>query len=139
MARRLVAGVTGGLAGGIVFGFLMARMGMFPMVASIVRSDSAGVGLVIHLMISVTAGLCLTVLFADKFLSSYGRAAVAGVIYGALWWVIWWVVGALRLAPLFRDLPVFPLELMVAMTLLGHLIYGVTLGLTAVRVLKGRT
>jgi hypothetical protein len=130
--------VIGGLAGGAVFGFLMAQMGMFSMIASMVGSDSAGAGLVIHLLISVAAGVGLTVLFAGKFLTSYGKGAVTGLVYGVLWWVVWWGVGGLLITPLMLGVSVFTLEFMAGMTLVGHLMYGAVLGLTAVRVLKGR-
>ncbi len=138
LGRRILAGVFGGLAGGIVFGCLMAQMGMFPMIASMVGSDSAGAGLIAHLMISVAVGLGLTVLFAGKFLTSYGNGAVTGLVYGVLWWVIWWGVGGLVITPRMLGVSVFTLEFMAAMTLVGHLMYGAVLGLTAVRVLKGR-
>lgn len=137
LGRRILAGVIGGLAGGIVFGLLMAQMGMFPMIASMVGSDSAGVGLIIHLMISVAVGLGLTVPFAGKFLTSYGKGALTGLVYGLLWWVVWWGVGGLLITPLMLGVSVFTLEFMAAMTLVGHLIYGAVLGLTAIRVLKG--
>ncbi|MGY4541319.1 hypothetical protein ACVWY0_001228 [Arthrobacter sp. UYNi723] len=139
LGRRILAGVVGGLAGGMVFGFLMARMGMFPMIASMVGSDSAGAGLIIHLIISVAAGLGLTVLFAGKFLTSYGKGAVTGLVYGVLWWVVWWGVGGLLITPQMLGESVFSREFMAAMTLVGHLMYGAVLGLTAGRVLKGRT
>ena len=41
VGRRVVGGVVGGLAGGLVFGALMGMMGMLPMVAGLVGSDSA--------------------------------------------------------------------------------------------------
>ncbi|MHA7277937.1 hypothetical protein ACX80O_15690, partial [Arthrobacter sp. Hz1] len=51
LSTRVMAGVIGGLAGGAVFGVLMAVMGMLPMIASLVGSDSAVIGLGVHLVI----------------------------------------------------------------------------------------
>lgn len=131
LARRITAGVTGGIAGGLVFGVLMAMMGMLPMIASMVGSDSAVVGFGIHIVISILIGLGLTVPFAG-LLSSYGRAAVIGLAYGALWWVL----GPLLIMPTMLGMPLFMVDATALWSLMGHLIYGVTLALVAVRVLK---
>lgn len=133
LSRRATAGVTGGIAGGLVFGLLMAMMGMLPMVASMAGSDSAGVGFGIHMAISVLIGLGLTMPFAG-LLSSYGKGTLVGLGYGA----IWWVLGPLVIMPMILGMPLFMVDMMAAMSLLGHLAYGVILALVAVRVLKGR-
>ncbi|MET4095740.1 hypothetical protein [Arthrobacter sp. UYCu712] len=138
LGRRAVAGALGGFAGGIVFGFLMAQMGLLPVVASLIGSDSAGAGLILQLMISVVAGLGLTVPFAGRFLTGYRNGILAGLAYGVLWWVLWCVAGLLPM-PRMPGMPVSALALIAALSLMGHLIYGAVLGLTAVRVLKGRT
>ncbi|WP_234865568.1 hypothetical protein [Sinomonas albida] len=129
--RRAIAGLLGGLAGGVVFGMLMAMMGMFTTIAMMMGSTSPLVGVVVHLMISVVYGLVLTLFFA-RFLHSYGRASVAGLVYG----VILWVVGPLLIMPLMLGIPVFGFSAAVMMSLLGHVIYGVLLALVAGRVLK---
>ena len=132
--RRILAGVIGGLAGGVVFGMLMAMMGMLPMIASMASSSSAWVGFAMHLMISVVIGVGLTVLFGNWLLTGYGRGVLVGLAYGA----IWWVLGPLILMPLMLGMPLFTLDLTALVSLMGHLIYGAILGLTAVRVLAGR-
>ena len=134
VSRRILAGVIGGLAGGVVFGILMAMMGMLPVIASMVGSASPWVGFGMHLMISIVIGLGLTVLFGNRLLTGYGRGVLAGLAYGALWWVL----GPLVMMPLMLGMPVFILDLTALLSLMGHLIYGAILGLTAVRVLKGR-
>ncbi len=134
LGQRAVAGAVGGIAGGIVFGILMAMMGMLPVIASMVGSDSAVVGLGVHLMISVGIGLGLTVPFANRLLTGYGRAAVVGLVYGA----IWWVLGPLLIMPAMMGMPLLALDGGAWMSLMGHLIYGIILGLVAVRVLKPR-
>ena len=42
--RNITLGVYGGLAGGVVFGALMAMMGMLPMIGMMVGVPSAVVG-----------------------------------------------------------------------------------------------
>ncbi|WP_251045626.1 hypothetical protein [Arthrobacter sp. ISL-5] len=134
LGRRATAGVTGGIAGGLVFGLLMAMMGMLPMVASLVGLNSAGAGFGIHMVISILIGLGLTVPFAG-LLSSYGKGTLVGLGYGALWWVL----GALTIMPAVLGMPLFVIDTMAGMSLMGHLVYGAILALVAVRVLKGRT
>lgn len=132
LGRRITAGAVGGVAGGLVFGVLMSMMGMLPMIASMVGSDSAVVGFGIHLVISVLIGLGLTVPFAG-LLTSYGRAALIRLAYG----VLWWVLGPLLIMPTMLGMPLFMIDATAMWSLMGHLIYGVILALVAVRVLKG--
>ncbi|GGI01141.1 hypothetical protein ACFFGR_18475 [Arthrobacter liuii] len=131
LARRITAGVTGGIAGGLVFGVLMAMMGMLPMIASMAGSDSALVGLGIHMVISILIGLGLSVLFAG-LLKTYGRGALIGMAYGALWWVL----GPLLIMPMMLGMPLFRVNATAGWSLMGHLIYGIILAVVAVRVLK---
>lgn len=131
LARRVTAGAIGGIAGGLVFGVLMAMMGMLPMIASMVGSDSAVVGFGVHIVVSILIGLGLTVPFAG-LLTSYGRAALIGLAYGALWWVL----GPLLIMPLMLGMPLFMIDATAGLSLMGHLVYGVILALVAVRVLK---
>jgi hypothetical protein len=104
---------------------------MLPMVASMIGSDSAGVGFGVHMVISILIGWGLTVPFAS-LLTSYGRGTLVGLGYGALWWVL----GALTIMPAVLGMPMFSVDLPALMSLMGHLIYGVILALVAVRVLK---
>ncbi|MFI7482090.1 hypothetical protein ACH9EU_06690 [Kocuria sp. M1R5S2] len=55
--RRITAGVIGGLAGGLVFGVLMAMTGMLPMVAALVGGESAVLGFGVHLVYGLVLGL----------------------------------------------------------------------------------
>lgn len=131
--RRVLGGVVGGIAGGLVFGMLMAMMGMLPLIASMVGSDSAIVGFGIHMMISIAIGLGLTVPFGG-LLTGYGRSALIGLAYGALWWVL----GPLLLMPLMMGMPPFGFDANSLPSLMGHLIYGVILGVVAVVFLRQR-
>lgn len=131
LGRRITAGAVGGVAGGLVFGVLMTMMGMLPVIASMVGSDSAAVGFGVHMVISILIGWGLTVPFSG-LLTSYGRAALIGLAYGALWWVL----GPLLIMPMMLGMPLFMIDASAGWSLMGHLIYGVILALVAVRILK---
>ena len=133
-ARRVAAGVLGGIAGGIVFGIMMAMMGMLPTLAMMVGSESPVVGFLIHMMISIMFGLGLTVLFGTRLLTGYVRGALVGLAYGA----IWWVLGPLVIMPMMLGGALFVVNAGALLSLMGHMIYGVILGLVAVRVLVSR-
>ncbi len=134
LGRRILAGAAGGIAGGLVFGMLMAMMGMLPTIAAMVGSSSAMVGFGVHLMISVLIGLGLTVLFGNRLLTGYARGALVGIGYGA----IWWVLGPLMVMPAMMGMPLFAIDLTALMSLMGHLVYGAILGLVAVRIITTR-
>ncbi len=133
LSRRVTAGVIGGIAGGLVFGVIMAVSGILPMVGAMVGSSSAWAGFGVHMVISILIGLGLTVPFAG-LLGSYGRGVLVGLGYSA----IWWVLGALAIMPAVLGMPLFMINTMAGMSLIGHLAYGLVLSLVAVRVLKGR-
>ncbi|WP_160050422.1 hypothetical protein [Nocardiopsis sp. FR4] len=117
-------GVVAGLAGGAVFGILMATAGMLPMVAMLVGSQSPAVGAVVHLAISAAIGLGFGVLagaFADRLLP----VLAAGLAYG----LAWWVLGGLVLMPAALGMPLFPMDQAAMMSLMGHLVYGLVAAL----------
>jgi uncharacterized membrane protein YagU involved in acid resistance len=134
LGRRVVAGVVGGIAGGLVFGILMAMMGMLPMVAGLVRSDLPAVGFAVHIVISILIGLGLTVLFGNLLLTGYWRGLIVGLGYGA----VWWVLGGLILMPLGLGMQPFMFDANAFFSLIGHLLYGVVLGVVAVGILSRR-
>lgn len=122
----IVAGAIAGLGGGAVFGMMMAMMGMLPMVAMLVKSDSALVGFVVHMAISAGIG-GLYGLIANRLPKTVGTAIVAGAVNG----VIWWVLGALILMPLMLGMTqmIFQIGQPQWYSLMGHLIFGVVTGL----------
>ncbi len=121
-------GIYSGLAGGVVFGALMAMMGMLPMIANMVGSPSAWSGFFVHLMISATIGGSFAVLLNAAGL----RGGVAsGLAYGFAWWIL----GPLTLMPLFMGMGLGVNWNVAAMgqampSLVGHLIFGGILGVT---------
>lgn len=124
-SREVSRGAAAGLAGGAVMGVLMGMMGMLPMVAGLVRSDSAVTGLVVHLIISaIIGGIYGGAVINLPLVRAFGPATVAGAIYG----VIWWILGPLMIMPLLMGMG---LQLGMAfsppmvMSLLSHILYGV--------------
>ncbi|MGH3713182.1 MAG: DUF6789 family protein [Micromonosporaceae bacterium] len=123
LPTRLVAGVVGGLTGGVIFGILMQMMGMMPMVAMLVGSKAVAVGWLVHLFNSALFGAIYAVLFgtwADRL----GPGAGLGLVYG----VIWWILGALLIMPLWLGMAAFQFNTMAWQSLMGHLLYGLALG-----------
>ncbi len=121
-------GVYGGLAGGAVFGVMMAMMGMLPMIGNMVGIPSVWVGFLVHLVISATIGGSFAVLLSASGL----RGGVgSGLVYG----VTWWVLGPLTVMPFFMGMGLGVNWNVAAMSaampsLVGHLIFGAILGLT---------
>jgi hypothetical protein len=121
----LAAGIAGGLAGGVAFGLLMQMMGMMPMVAMLVRSESVFVGWIVHLVIASAIGASFAALFGG-WARTLAVATAIGVGYGALWWVL----GALAAMPAILGMPLFNVDPTAWQSLMGHIVYGALLGAT---------
>ncbi len=121
------AGAIGGLVGGIVFGMLMQMMDMIGMVAMLVGSTSTVVGWLVHLAISAFAGALFAILFSRAATSTL-KSVLLGMGYG----VVWWVGGALLLMPAKLGMTdmIFHVGTTQWQSLMGHLIYGLLLGIT---------
>jgi uncharacterized membrane protein YagU involved in acid resistance len=135
--QRLVAGIIGGVVGGLAFGALMAMMGMLPMVASVVGSESALVGFLYHMFNSVIIGAVFGLVFG-AFSHTYGGGTLFGLLYG----VFWWVLGPMILMPLLLGMGLqfgaaFTPPML--MSLVGHLVYGLLTGLVYVAYATSRT
>jgi hypothetical protein len=144
MHSKAIAGAVGGLLAGLVFGIMMTvmtaptpdggRMPMMGMVAMVVGSTSLLVGWIYHLFNSAVIGALFGWVFGERT-TSYGR----GASLGAAWGAVWWVLGALILMPLFLGMPIFaslrmpPMRPVAMMSLVGHLMFGVLLGLAYVK------
>ena len=124
--KRLIGGVLGGIAGGLVFGVMMGMMGMLTMIASMAGSDSAAVGFLIHMMISIIFGLGFAIV-PGSILDSFGKSAGAGVVYV----IVLWVVGPLVMMPLMMGMPLFSINQAAMMSLMGHIIFGVVTAIVA--------
>jgi len=87
LVRGLGAGALAGLAGGLVSGAALSRVGALPPTASLVRADAAIAGFVVHVLIAVAlgAGFGLLVWYQR---SGAGETLFWGLTYGALWWFL---------------------------------------------------
>lgn len=127
MSQKIMGGAMGGVVGGIIFGMLMQMMGMMPMIAKLVGGDTVILGWIVHMVISVAAGILFVLVFSSM-INSYANATKYGLAYG----VFWWILGPLILMPVILGMGV---QLQNAfsqtqlMSLMGHMIFGVALGL----------
>ncbi len=128
--KNLKPGAYAGLAGGVVFGVMMATMGMLPMIGMMVGVPSAAVGFLVHLVISTLIGISFAVIF-DRFL----HGTSGGLGYGLLYGGVWWFLGPLTFMPLFMGMG-FGVNWNAAAasqmlpSLYGHLVYGAILGVS---------
>jgi uncharacterized membrane protein YagU involved in acid resistance len=132
--ESLAIGGLAGLVGGLAFGAWMEQANFFPLVAGLVRSDSAGVGRALHFAISVVIGASFGVLF-QRDVRSVGSSVAWGMAYGLLWWLL----GALTLLPALLGLGVqwSPEAAQAAFpSLVGHVVYGILLGVVYAVVAK---
>lgn len=123
-------GALAGVAGGAAFAAAMAQLGSLPSVASLVRDQSATVGLAVHMLIAVTVGAGFGLLVAARRAAA-GETLFWGLTYGA----VWWFLGPLTLLPLFTGRPLaWHLHTAQAQvpSLLGHFLYGSVTALTLV-------
>jgi hypothetical protein len=125
--RQIAAGVAGGIAGGIAFGVLMHAQGMIGMIAGLVGGDGVVLGWGVHLIIAALIGLGFA-LTLGRLATSWGAGGGLGLLYGG----IWWVLGPLLIMPAWMGMPLFQVDEMALMSLGGHLVYGLILGLVFV-------
>jgi hypothetical protein len=145
MRNKVTAGIVAGLIAGLPFGIMMQLMlaptpegnqvPMMMMVAMVVRSENLLAGWLYHLFNSAVIGALFGVLLGTAADANTSRSLALGTAWG----VVWWIVGALILMPLLLGMPAFaalrmpPMRPVAMGSLLGHLIYGVILGLTYAR------
>ncbi|MEO5739244.1 MAG: hypothetical protein ABIS29_01435 [Vicinamibacterales bacterium] len=144
MQSRITRGSLAGIAGGIVFGVMMQMMNaptpdggsmpMMAMVAMVVRSTNIAVGWIYHLFNSAVIGILFALLLGRRVNSN-----VSGVAWGASWGLLWWILGGLILMPLLLGMPAFaslkmpPMRPVAMESLVGHLVYGILLGVSYAR------
>ena len=127
LPRALVVGGMAGIVGGWAFGKWMAQVGFFPLIASLVGSDSAMVGMTIHFGIAVAIGASFGMLF-QRDVRGLGSSLGWGLAYG----IFWWFLGPLTLLPILRGGPPdwsYQQGGALFGSLVGHVIYGLLLGL----------
>ena len=125
-ARAATSGAIAGLGGGLVFGMMMAMMGMLPMVGMLVRQENAVIGFIVHMFISAVIGSIYGIV-ASRLPHTYLVGVVAGTVNG----VVWWILGALTMMPILLGMNqmVFVIGEPQWISLMGHIIFGVVTGL----------
>jgi len=125
--RAVLVGGLAGLAGGWAFSAWMAQVNFFLVVAGLVNSPSRGVGVALYYLIAAAIGASFGVLF-QRDVRGMGSSMGWGVAYGLLWWFL----GPLTLLPILQHRwPVWTYQQGGALfgSLVGHVIYGLLLGL----------
>jgi len=125
--RAIVVGGLAGILGGWAFGRWMEQVDFFPLVASLVGSESREVGVLTHFGIAVIIGATFGILF-QRDVRGLGSSLGWGVGYGLLWWFI----GPLTLLPGILRLPVdwsYEHGAELFGSLVGHVVYGLIVGL----------
>jgi hypothetical protein len=92
-------------------------MGMLPVVAMLVNSESAVVGGLVHLVISAGLGALFGVVAPAMKL---GALLGAGAVYG----LVWWVLGPQVILLVWLGMRPFMIDSGAWMILMGHVIYG---------------
>ena len=142
MQGNVFAGALAGVIAGIIFGIMMQMMTaptpegrevpMMLMVAQVVKSDSLAVGWLYHLFNSAVIGGIFGWLLGNRIADRVGAGAGWGAVYGFAWWIL----GGLILMPVFLDMPALaplrmaPMRPAAMGSLMGHLIFGLVLGIT---------
>jgi uncharacterized membrane protein YagU involved in acid resistance len=131
-------GLLGGLLGGLVFAGIMVingtlhRMGMLtlPIIGRLVGADSAWVGFLVHMVNSGIIGMGYVLVFGR-----IEKGMLDGLHFGMIYGAAWWLLGPLTLLPLLLGEPLrttwnFDAMLEMFPSLVGHIVYGVIVGLT---------
>lgn len=124
------AGIIGSLIGGLVFGMLMAMMGMLPTIAGMMGSKSPIVGFIVHMVISLLFGVVFTI-FAGML---KWNAIISGVLFG----IILWVLFPFMLMPMMMGMSQMAFKITSAsiLSLMGHVIYGLITGIAYKKMAK---
>lgn len=125
--RPVIAGALAGMVGGVVFGLMMTMM-MPPMLGLIGSLIGApGLGWPVHLVFSALIGVGFGLLLGRRA-TDWAPAAGLGLGYGFLWWIL----GPLLIMPIWLGMgPMLAtaLDTPNLMSLGGHLVYGLVIGL----------
>lgn len=132
-------GIVAGVIAGIVFAFILLLGGMTEAIGSIIGMPSKITGMFIHFIASIVAG----VVFAAALgwlVRSWGSAIVIGLLFG----IVIWILGPMTLLPtLSGGEPLFAKWSSAGFhanihPLIGHLAYGLILGLAYCFLKKGK-
>ena len=127
LARALVVGGLAGIIGGWAFGKWMEQVNFFPLIAGLVNMSSPMVGVTLHFIIAVIIGASFGVLF-QRDVRGFGSSLGWGMAYG----MFWWFLGPLTIMPAWLGRPLdwsFTHGSALFGSLVGHIIYGLIVGL----------
>lgn len=149
MFRRIITGILAGLLAGVAFGILMTlikvpngqgeKVLMMRVVAMVVGSESLVIGWLYHFFNASVIGGMFGALYGDKI-----KNFKSGAQYGSMYGVVWWISGGLILMPVFLGNHVFgpliyeEMRPLAYASLLGHLIYGLILGIASAAIKRRR-
>jgi uncharacterized membrane protein YagU involved in acid resistance len=126
LPRALVGGGLAGVVGGWAFGKWMAHVHFFPLIAGLVHSTSASVGMTLHFTIAIVIGASFGLLFQREI-----RGLGSSMGYGAAYGVVWWLIGPLTALPALthRSIDWTAAHASTEFApLVGHIIYGLIIG-----------
>ena len=126
LPRALVGGGLAGVVGGWAFGMWMAHIHFFPLIAGIVNSTSASVGMTLHFTIAILIGASFGLLFQREI-----RGLGSSMGYGAAYGLVWWFIGPLTLLPALTHHPIDWTAGHASTkfgSLVGHVVYGLIVG-----------
>lgn len=129
-SKNIGYGFLGGLAGGIVFALIMAKLGVINTIGSMLGLSNLFGAFFTHLIISLIMGVIFALLFCN-FAYKPLTATLWGMIYG----IFWWFLGPLTLMSILLGEPIDSRWTLTSMRhvlpgLYGHIIYGLILGFT---------
>jgi hypothetical protein len=127
LPRAMVVGGLAGMVGGWAFGKWMAQVNFFPLIAGLVNSESMMVGMTLHFIFAVIIGASFGVLF-QRDVRGYGSSIGWGAGYGLLWWFL----GPLTILPIWQGHRLdwsYQRGSALFGSLVGHIIYGLIVGL----------
>lgn len=131
----MAAGGVAGLVAGVVFGAMLQMM-MTPVIAVAIPAlyglSGLAAGWVIHLVHSVVFGLVFAVIVSTTSLRRFAEKWSTGAVLGLAYGVLVWIVAAAIVMPLWLGVVGFPevppLPNLNPQSLVGHLVYGLLLG-----------
>jgi uncharacterized membrane protein YagU involved in acid resistance len=108
----------------------MTMRGMLPRIAGIMGSDSAVVGFIIHMMISLIFGLVFTVFT--------GVTRWKGILAGLVFGIVLWFLFPFILMPMMMGNSEMAFKFMTdsMMSLIGHMVYGIITGFIYTKMAK---
>ncbi len=126
--RAVGMGSIAGIAGGLIFTYVMWEIGALEGVSGLVGAESRFVGLLVHFLIAVTWGASYGLLFRRQ---SFDPASAVGC--GVSFAVFVWLLGPNTLMPIFLGMaPEWSASGAAALnaSFVGHVAYGAAIGLT---------